>query len=149
MCAASARLATFGVLAADDIDADLAQLAVKEAVVGAATEFAVRRELQPHALLQPQRVLYGFVFGLGQLRPVDFVTREFCALIEQLAWPQQATDMLSMEWRRLVRQHRRQASLGIWIFDKISHRPSRDDFPVPESWTEPTRPGLRRNVIPH
>src|SRR6266480_2931134 len=110
--ATSARLATSGVLAADGVDADLAQLAVKEAVVGAATEFAVRRELQPHALLQAQRVLYGFVFGLGQLGPADFVAREFCALIEQLAWPQQATDMLSMEWRRLVRQHRRQASLG-------------------------------------
>src|SRR6266566_1561440 len=113
LCAASARLATFGVLAADGIDADLAQLAVKEAVVGAATEFAVRRELQPDALLEVQRVLYRFVFGLGQLGPVDFVAREFRALIEQLAWPQQATDMLSMEWRRVVRQHRRMASLGL------------------------------------
>src|SRR5207244_2907856 len=37
--AAAAGLATSGVLVADGIDADLAQLAVKEAVVGAATEF--------------------------------------------------------------------------------------------------------------
>ena len=79
---AAARLATFGVLAADGIDTDFSKLAVKETVVGAATEFAVGRELEPHALLEPQRVLDGFVFGLGQLRPVDFATREFCALIE-------------------------------------------------------------------
>src|SRR5262249_35714129 len=110
---ASARLATFGVLAADGIDADFPELAVKETVVGAATEFAVGRELEPHALLESQRLLDGFVFGLGQLCPVDFAAREFCALIEQLAWPQQVANVLSMEWRRVVRQHRRQASRGL------------------------------------
>jgi len=109
---ASARLAALGVLAADGVDADLPELAIKETVVGAATEFAVGRELEPHAALERQRVLDGFVFGLGQLRPVDFAAREFCTLIEQLARPQQATDMFGMEWRRVVRQHRRQASLG-------------------------------------
>src|SRR5262249_3825120 len=109
---ASARLAALGVVAADGIDADLPELAVKETVVGAATEFAVGREPEPHALLERQRVLDGFVLGLGQLRPVDFAAREFCTLIEQLARPQQATDMFGMEWRRVVRQHGRQASLG-------------------------------------
>src|SRR5262249_34868131 len=104
---AAARLAAFGVLAADGIDADLPELAIKETVVGAATEFAVRREPKPHALLERQRVLDGFVFGLGQLGPVDFAAREFCTLIEQLARPQQATDMLGMEWRRVMRQHGR------------------------------------------
>ena len=47
-------------------------------------------------------------------RPVDLTPKAFqllCALIEQPAWPQQATDMLSVEWRGVVRQHRR-ASLG-------------------------------------
>ena len=34
------------VLAADGVDADLAELAVEEAVIGAAAEFAVGRELQ-------------------------------------------------------------------------------------------------------
>jgi hypothetical protein len=100
---APARLATFGVLAADGVDADFPELAVKETVVGAATEFAVGRELEPRALLEPQRVLDGLVFGLGQLRPVDFAAREFCALIEQLARPQQATDVLGTEWRLLTR----------------------------------------------
>jgi hypothetical protein len=77
-------------------------LAVKETVVGAAAEFAVGREPEPHALLERQRVLDGFVFGLSEFSPIDFAAREFCALIEQLARPQQAPDVLSMEWRRVV-----------------------------------------------
>src|SRR5262249_31772099 len=97
---------------ADGVGGELPESPVKETVGGAGTEFAGRRELEPHALLERQRVLDGFVFGLGQLRAVDFAAREFCTLIEQLARPQQATDMLGMEWRRVVRQHRRQTSLG-------------------------------------
>src|SRR5437660_12614144 len=49
--------AALGVLAANGVDAEIAELAVEEAVIGAAAEFAVGRRLEPDALLQRQRLL--------------------------------------------------------------------------------------------
>jgi hypothetical protein len=99
LASALARCAALRVLAADRIDAEVAELAVEEAVIGAAAEFAVGRKLQPNALLQRERVLDGLVFGFGQGRLVNFATREFRPLVEQGLGAQQAADVLGAERR--------------------------------------------------
>ena len=91
--------AALGVLAADGVDADVAELAVEEAVIGAAAEFAVGRELQADALLQRERILDGLVLGRGQRGLVDFAAGEFRALVEQRLRAQQAADVLGAERR--------------------------------------------------
>jgi len=77
LAGALAGRAALRIDAADRIDAEVAELAIEEAVIGAAAEFAVGGELQPDTLLQHERVLDGLVFGLGERRLVDFATREF------------------------------------------------------------------------
>jgi hypothetical protein len=64
--------AALGVFAANGVDAEIAELAVEEAVIGAAAEFAVGRELQPDALLQRQRLLDRGVLGGGERLAADF-----------------------------------------------------------------------------
>ena len=101
---ALAGRAALRVRAADGVDADVAELAVEEAVIGAAAEFAVGRELQSDALLQRERVLDGLVFGRGQRGLVDFAAREFRAQIEQRLGAEQAADVLGAERRLQLRQ---------------------------------------------
>jgi hypothetical protein len=74
-CALSAR-ATFGFFAANRVDADVAELAVEEAVVGAAAEFAIGGEGQAHALLERERIFDGFVFRLGDRGGTDLAAAE-------------------------------------------------------------------------
>src|SRR6185295_2989692 len=57
--AAASWVAAGGVLAGDGVDAEVAELAVEEAVIGAAAEFTVGRKLEANTLLQRQCVLDG------------------------------------------------------------------------------------------
>src|SRR5262249_21313617 len=97
-CALPGRSAA-SVFSAYGIDADIAKLAIEEAVIGAAAEFAVGRKFQANALLQCQRVLDGRVLGLGEPRPVTLAGSEFGALLEQPLRAQEAADVLGAKWR--------------------------------------------------
>ena len=74
-----AGLAAFGILAADGVDADVAELAVEEAVIGAATELAVGREPEADAFLKRDRVLDGLVFRGVERLAVDLATAKLRA----------------------------------------------------------------------
>ena len=80
---ALAGRAALRVDAADGVDAEVAELAVEEAVIGAAAEFAVGRELQPDALLQRQRLLDRGVLGGRKRLAAEFAAREPAALVKE------------------------------------------------------------------
>jgi len=76
-----------GCFAGDGIDAQLAELAIEKAVIGAAAEFAVGRELEPDALLQRQRLLDGRVFGSGERRAVELMpSPRSCGKMNHIQW---------------------------------------------------------------
>ena len=79
--------------AADRVRNDVAKLAVKIAVIGAAAEFAVGRKPQADPLLQRDRVGDGAVFRGGERFVGDFAAFELPAQVEQILRPQQAADM--------------------------------------------------------
>jgi hypothetical protein len=84
---------------ADRIDGELAELAVEEAVVGAAAEFAVGDEFEAELLLERDSAANGSVFRRGQRRLIDLAAGEAGALGHQFRRPQQAADMLGAERR--------------------------------------------------
>src|SRR6266436_9535792 len=91
--------AALGVFAANGVDAEIAELAVEETVIGAAAEFAVGRELQPDALLQRQRLLDRGVLGGGERLAADFAASEPATLVEQGLRTKQAADVFGSERR--------------------------------------------------
>src|SRR5262249_61241253 len=108
MLAYGARLsAALGVFAANGVDAEIAELAVEEAVIGAAAEFAVGRELQPDALLQRQRLLDRGVLGGGERRAAEFAAREPATLVQEGLRTKQAADVFGSERRGEVGSRRR------------------------------------------
>jgi hypothetical protein len=71
LCPTSALpVRTEGVGAANRVDAQLTERAVEEAVIGAATEFAIRDKFEAQSLLQLDRLGNGVIFGVGELSPL-------------------------------------------------------------------------------
>jgi len=97
--AAFAAFRAFGIGPADRIDREIAELAIKEAVIGAAAEFAVGDEFEAELFLQRDGAADSSVFGCCELRLIDLAAREASACRHQFGRPQQAADMLSTEWR--------------------------------------------------
>ena len=91
--------AALGVFAANGVDAEIAELAVEETVIGAAAEFAVGRELQPDALLQRQRLLDRGVLGGGERLAADFAASKPATLVKQGLRTKQAADVFGSERR--------------------------------------------------
>src|SRR5262249_1205701 len=97
--------AALGVFAANGVDAEIAELAIEEAVIGAAAEFAVGRELQPDTLLQRQHLLDRGVFGGGKRLAADFAASEPATLVKQGLRTKQAADVFGPErWVELGTQ---------------------------------------------
>jgi hypothetical protein len=90
--------AALGVFPANGVDAEIAELAIEEAVIGAAAEFAVGRELQPDTLLQRQHLLDRGVLGGGKRLAADFAASEPATLVKQGLRTKQAADVLGSEW---------------------------------------------------
>src|SRR5262249_54122094 len=61
------RGAALGGVAADRVDTEVTELAIEEAMIGAAAEFAIRGEPKADTLLERENVLNGIVFRRGQL----------------------------------------------------------------------------------
>ena len=91
--------AALGVFAANGVDAEIAELAIEEAVIGAAAEFAIGRELQPDTLLQRQRLLDRGVLGGSERLAADFAASEPATLVEQGLRTKQAADVFGSERR--------------------------------------------------
>ena len=88
-----------GVLAADRIDREVAELAVEEAVIGAAAELAVGREFQADAFLQRERVPDRLVLRLGSASRSTSPRANLARVSSSTLRPQQAADMLRPERR--------------------------------------------------
>ena len=68
---------------ARNIDGDVAELAVEEAVIGTAAELAVGCNLQTDALLKRESLGDRPIFRRGQFIPASFTAREPPAQIEE------------------------------------------------------------------
>jgi hypothetical protein len=90
--------------ATDRIDADIAELTIEEAVIGAAAEFAVGDKFEAEVFLQPDGAADRLVFRRGQRGLIDLATREPGALLHQIRGPQQTAYMLRAK-RRLGGDH--------------------------------------------
>src|SRR5215470_5878042 len=75
--------AALGIFAADRIDAEVAELAVEEAVIGAAAEFAIGGQPEADTLLERENVLDRAVFGGGQLLGTELATHKTRTGLEQ------------------------------------------------------------------
>jgi hypothetical protein len=107
LCAAASALGLrIGIGSAiDHIDRDVSELAVEEAVIRPAAEFAVRHEAKTQALLQRDGVADGVILRRGELGLCDLAARETRPGIAQRLRAQQAADVLGAE-RRLLAQQR-------------------------------------------
>src|SRR5882724_7387017 len=85
--------------ALDNVDGDVAELPVEEAVIGAAAELAIGHEAKSELLLQRDGIANSGILDRGQLGACDLALREGGARVEQGLWAQQAPDMLGAEWR--------------------------------------------------
>jgi len=65
------------------IDAELAELAIEEAVIGASAKFAVRDGFEAELFLQPNGVANGRVFLRPQCGVIDFGTGETAPLSQE------------------------------------------------------------------
>src|SRR5262249_36511526 len=93
-----ATLAAPGVLAADRVDADVAERAIEEAVIRAAAKLAVGRKLEADAFLKRERVPDGRIFRGAQRVAADLAVAKARAQLQELARTQQAADVLGAEW---------------------------------------------------
>src|SRR5262249_32175474 len=129
LCTAPAGTAcTHRVSAADRIDAQFAERAIEETVIGAAAEFAVSDEFEAEPLLQADRLDNRFVFGDRERGLIDFAFGKAGTLAHQFRWTQQAADMFGAE-RRLhcncIRSglgRRLGSRLGTEIHERIPYR---------------------------
>ena len=80
---ADIRRPGLGVLAADGVDAELAKLAVEEAVIGAAAELSIGHEAKSEPLLQRDGLANSRVLARRQLGARDLALREGGARVEQ------------------------------------------------------------------
>ena len=91
--------AALGFFAANGVDAEIAELAVEEAMIGAAAKFAVGRELQPDALLQRQRLLDRGGLGGRERLAAEFAARKRAALVKEGLRTKQTADVFGSERR--------------------------------------------------
>src|SRR5262252_11065782 len=88
-----------GVFAADRVDTEVAELAIEEAVIRAATEFAISGQPQADPLLERENVFDRIVFGRGQFLGTDLAARKTRAAFEQPRRTQEAAYVLGPKWR--------------------------------------------------
>src|SRR3974377_2386311 len=101
--APAAALRAFRVSAGKGVDAEIAELLIEKAVIGASTELAIGHEAQAEPLLQCYRLGNSGVLRCGQIALRNFAACKARALLEQRRRAQQAADMLGTERRLLAR----------------------------------------------
>jgi hypothetical protein len=91
--------AALSLFTANGVDAEIAELAVEEAVIGTAAEFAIGGELQPDTLLQRQRLLDRGVLGGREGLAAEFAASEPVTLVQEGLRTKQAADVFGSERR--------------------------------------------------
>jgi hypothetical protein len=105
LCAASAvSISAARLLSADRVDLNIAKLLVEEAVVRPPPEFTVGDKSQADLLLQPDSGFDCLILEVSQCSAVDFTPLETRAMLQQILWPEQATDMFRPKGRFEVGQ---------------------------------------------